>query len=324
MNRLPALIALVAVALGALGAWTNRALPTPALGVTFSPEHAWNLGEDPDRLFASVVEDLGVKRVRLPVYWSRVEPSEGNRDFSLYDRLVRRAEEHGVELTLVVGEKVPRWPECFVPDWAEGLGADRYREELFSFVRETVERYRGSPAVGRWQVENEPFFPFGVCPKPDVRRILDEVALVRSLDDREIQLTVSGEIEPWEALALEADVLGISMYRTTWNDFFGYVRYPIPPLFYAVRAWLASPLVSRVVVSELQAEPWFFAPVGSRPLFRWAEAFTPQDLRESVDFASQTGLPEASLWGVEWWYHLKRNGYPELWEEAGKLFEKSP
>src|SRR3989344_5613804 len=205
MNRLPALIALVAVALGALDHWTNRALPTPALGVTFSPEHAWNLGEDPDRLFASVVEDLGVKRVRLPVYWSRVEPSEGNRDFSLYDRLVRRAEEHGVELTLVVGEKVPRWPGCLVPDWAEGLGADRYREELFAFVRETVERYRGSPAVGRWQVENEPFFPFGVCPKPDVRRILDEVALVRSLDDREIQLTVSGEIEPGEALALEAD-----------------------------------------------------------------------------------------------------------------------
>lgn len=323
MRRLAAGFLLLAASVALARAALDRA-PAPALGVTFSTAYARELGEDPEEAFRAIVEELGARRVRLPVYWSDVEPVEGERDFSRYDRLVAFAQDHGVALTVVVGAKVPRWPECFAPAWSEGLTGDRMDRAVLSFVRATVQRYRGIPAVERWQVENEAFFPFGVCPVPDLPRLREEVALVRALDARPVQMTASGELESWALVGGPADVLGVSMYRTTWNDRFGYFRYPIPPWAYRLRAALVSPLVSRTIVSELQAEPWFYADVRAKPLSYWARAFTSEDLRENVAYASATGLPEAYLWGAEWWYHLMRNGYPGLWDEAKELFIRSP
>ncbi|TAK03580.1 hypothetical protein EPO34_00240 [Patescibacteria group bacterium] len=314
-----AVMLVIAALAGLAAAVVDRPAPLQ-IGVTFSTAYANELGEDPEAAFRAVVSELGVRRIRLPVYWSEVEGERDAPDFAAYDRLVRLAEERGVALTLAIGAKVPRWPECFVPDWAAGLPKDAFREELFSFLRETVERYRGSPAVERWQVENEALFPFGVCPKPDLPRLLDEVALVRSLDLRPIQATASGELESWALPAIPADILGVSMYRTTWNDWYGYFRYPIPPWFYRLRSALVSPLVRETVISELQAEPWFNGPVASRPLAYWAKAFTPHDLKENVAFAARTGMGEAYLWGAEWWYHLRQNGLPELWDTAKTFF----
>lgn len=263
-----------------------------------------------------------MRRVRLAVPWDEVEPERGEFDFALYDRLLSLSAERGTKVTLAIGQKVPRWPECVPPEWAVALSPEERGRAVLDLVAAEAAHFRGFPAVERWQVENEALFPFGDCPEPDPALVLGEAALVRALDGRPVQMTASGELESWALPAIPADVLGVSLYRTTWNDLYGYFRYPVPPWFYRVRSWLVSPWAQKVIVSELQAEPWFYADVRAKPLSYWAQAFTAADLRENAQYARETGLPEAYLWGAEWWYHLRRNGYPELWEEARRLFRE--
>jgi hypothetical protein len=137
-------------------------------------------------------------------------------------------------------------------------------------------------------------------------------------------MTASGEAESWLPLAKPADVLGISVYRVTWNNIIGYFRYPLPPWFYRLRAFLISGRVDEVVISELQAEPWLPVPVESRTAEEWSRLFTPEDLRDHVDYAAGTDIPEAYLWGAEWWFYLKQHGQSRLWEEARMIFSRPP
>lgn len=266
-----------------------------------------------------MIDELGVTHVRLPIYWSEVEVQEGTYRWETVDRLVMMAEEAQVALIPVVGAKVPRWPECFIPDWAELLSEPAQYQQTQAFIETVVNRYKDSPAVIRWQVENEPFFPFGECELIDEAEFASRVALVERLDDRPIQSTVSGEIGPWEAVASRVDILGISLYRQTWNPIVGYFIYPLTPDFYTFRAAIMRDRVSSVIVSELQAEPWFAEPIESRPITQWYDAFTVEMLEDNVEFARKAGLSEAYLWGVEWWYALNQAGDPRLWDAAAMI-----
>ncbi len=205
----------------------------PEYGVTYSVVYAQELGLDPVGAYETVLEELEVKLVRLPVYWTRVEPIEGaGYDWEELDALIALSEAHGVDLTLAIGQKVPRWPECHLPGWVLSKSEhERYRA-LLRYLTEVVTRYRDSEAIVRWQVENEPLFPFGVCPNVNADYLEQEVKTVRALDDRPIQMTVSGELEPWAVVMGQTDVLGVSMYRVTWNDVYGYFIYPFTPAFY--------------------------------------------------------------------------------------------
>ena len=294
-----------------------------SLGVTFSTMHARELDLDPRAVFTALLDDMGVRQFRIPIYWSDVEPREGDFRWDDVDWMMAEAESRGARVTLAIGKKVPRWPECFVPDWAK-VGDDRTRrDQLEAFLTQAVLRYKGSAALVRWQVENEPLLDFGVCEETDARELGREVALVRLLDDRHpISITASGELEPWSPLAVPADVLGISMYRITWNRHFGYIHYPIPAWVYRVRALLIRPFVDQVAISELQAEPWFPEPISSRRPSEWSAAFTARDLADNVAFAARTGISETNLWGAEWWYWLKIRGDAGLWEEAKILFAR--
>lgn len=300
----------------------NRPTIEPVFGVTFSWVYAELLGQNPVKMYERIVDDLLVKDVRLPLYWSEIEQEEGTFDWTIPDALLQLSEDHEVNLTLVVGSKVPRWPECYVPDWAEGFDEMYQQQATLSFIKEAVQRYKSSRAVIRWQVDNEPFFPFGICSQISHAQFQERIDLVRSLDDRPIQVTVSGELGPWLDSAKSADILGISMYRQTWNDLFGHFVYPLTPDYYYFRSTLIRGAVSQVVVSELQAEPWFSAPIESKPLLEWYDSFTVEMFNQNVQFAQEAGLSEAYLWGAEWWYALKEQGDDRLWEEARPLFQK--
>lgn len=291
-----------------------------SLGVTFSTTYARYLGIDPRETFTALLDDVGVRRFRIPVYWSEVEPADGTYRFDDVDWMLSEAAARGASVTLVVGAKVPRWPECYVPAWAQTGAYPFDRSKLDEFLTTTVTRYRSSPAVVRWQVENEPFFQFGMCPNADADQLDREIALVRALDDRPVMLTVSGEWEAWTPSAKPADVLGFSLYRTAWNKAVGYIHYPIPAWFYRVRAALVRSHADDVIISELQTEPWLPAGAHDRAPADWYPLFTAEDLRDNVAYAARTGVSEVDLWGAEWWYYLKVNGEPRLWEEAARLF----
>ncbi len=303
--------------------WVNeKPIGEPEYGITFSSHYTDELGLDIEQTYSTLVMELGVSNVRLPLYWSDIEKAPSEFDWSVSDSLVALSESEDVNLTVVVGMKVPRWPECYVPDWAEGFDEDHQQQAVLSFIKEAVNRYKDSSAVVRWQVENEPFFPYGECPLISIEQFKQRVELVRSLDARPIMVTVSGEIGPWLESAQAADVLGISMYRQTWNDLYGYFVYPISPEFYFARATLVRDNVDAVIVSELQAEPWFPEPIRSRPLTDWYHYFTAEMFETNVRFAQEAGLPEVYLWGAEWWVALHNAGDDRLWQVAKEVFSK--
>lgn len=300
--------------------WVNIDPPAkPTFGITFSTLYSDQLGLVYDEVYEDLLE-MGVKQVRLPIYWSEIEHSNNEYQWERFDRLFELSERYEVSLIPVVGVKVPRWPECFIPDWAEALDETYQHEEVMDFIELAVNRYKDSPSVIRWQVENEPFFPFGECPDISSVSFQERVNLVRSLDDKPIQVTVSGEIGPWHDALQAADVLGLSMYRQTWNDFFGYFMYPLSPEVYFLRASFAQGEVDRVVVSELQAEPWFPEAIENKQPVEWYENFTVEMFEQNLQFAEETGMPEVYLWGAEWWYFLKQNGEPRLWDRAQNVF----
>ncbi len=299
-----------------------KTFPKPAYGVTFSTVYAKELGIDWQEAFEASLADLNQQNYRIPLYWSSIESERGVYDFSEIDWMMDRAAEYDARVTLVVGLKVPRWPECFIPEWAEELSPEEREAALFGYMQTAVERYKAHPALERWQVENEPFFPFGECPPPNAERYYREIELVRGLDSSHpIQGTVSGEQSIWAGRVKPLDVIGASLYRTVYVPVLGHTTFPIPPFWYAVQGALANQFGARPIISELQLEPWF--PPASELLTLEAkyQLFTEKEFARNVRFAQATGIDEVYVWGIEWWYFLKQNDRPQLWDTARELLQ---
>ncbi|MEK7108081.1 MAG: hypothetical protein AAB898_00225, partial [Patescibacteria group bacterium] len=223
----------------------------------------------------------------------------------------------GAEIVMAVVRRVPRWPECFTPDWALVLSDPDREAEQFAYVRAVIERYKDRDTVIRWQVENEPYFEvFGNCADRPLEGMLKrEVALVHELDPaRPVQTTVPGELGFWQKAAREADMIGTSVYRTTYTPFLGYNTYPIPTWWYRLKARWVAP--KRVVISELQAEPWFALSATDVPIDEQVALFDGDDLDRHLRYAQRIGVDEVMLWGAEWWYYLRTHDEPTLWNTA--------
>ena len=290
------------------------------LGATFSTVYADDLGIDWREAYTATLDDLGVRQLRLPAYWSRLEPEPDVFDFSELDWQLEQADRRGAKVILAVGRKLPRWPECHVPKWAVGMNEDLLRTRTLAMIGTVVRHYAKSPAITAWQVENEPFFDFGDCPPADTDFLKQEIAAVRALDSRPIVISESGELSTWVRAASLADILGVSTYRIVWSRFTGYFYWPITPRIYRDRAAAVAPLTQKVIVTELQGEPWTTQPIISMPVDQQLRLMNPVRLRSNLVFARRIGFSEVYLWGVEWWYWLKLQGRPEMWEAAEALF----
>lgn len=306
----------------------SRTPTTPAVhiryGVTFTPSHARYLGLDDRKLYNAILDDLGVRNLRLAAHWDDIEPKQGQWDFREFDWELLEAQKRGAHIVLAVGRKLPRWPECRVPGWAMGLDKQQLQLEILAMLKTVVMRYRSSPVVGNWQVENEPYFTFGNCP-PLSRGFYDqEVSLVRELDPhRSIVGTDSGELGSWIDLARRVDVVGISMYRTTWNSLLGYFSYPLSSSFYAKKNWLVKKFTGKpVIVSELQMEPWLpNRPIHELSFEEFERSFTIKSFQENLTFTRDAGFDTQYLWGVEWWAWAAVHGHPEFWQAARSVFQ---
>ncbi|MBI2624536.1 cellulase family glycosylhydrolase [Candidatus Parcubacteria bacterium] len=308
--------------------WQVREVPDNRdvrYGVTFSPKRAADLyGLDVRRAYLAILDDLGARRLRLAAYWDRVETEKDAFSWDELDFFIREAEARNVSVLLAVGMRLPGWPECHLPGWTNSLAAEKRNEELLDYIKEVVQRYRGSRAIWGWQVENEPFlFGFGECPWLDAGLLDREIALVRELDDRAIVITDSGELGRWVRAAKRSDVFGTTMYRTVWDRRIGYVHYPMGPVFFRIKAWMVKTFLrtKRIIVVELQGEPWGPKQNHELSFEEMAKSMDAEKFRAIVRFERDTGFDEVYFWGAEWWYWLKtKYGQPEMWEEAKKLF----
>jgi len=278
----------------------------PAWGVTFSPSYAEELGYDHREVYLAMLDDLGVDHIRLPGYWDRVEKTPGNYDFSELDWLVEEASARDVKIILVLGQRQPRWPECHFPGWVKDLSKADREDQVLKFIEKVVRRYQENGSIVMWQLENEPLLNvFGECPHSDTDFLAQEIELVKSLDARPVMITESGELSTWVRIAGLADILGVSLYRVTYNRYLGYLYYPLTPSHYHNKMAYIQALVDKTICTELQAEPWATAAITAMSYEDMRDGMPLDTILTNMDFARRSGFPEIYLWGVEWWYYMK-------------------
>ncbi len=295
-------------------------------GVTFSKKQAENLGFDWQKMYLAVLDDLGVKKIRLPAYWNEIESK--NEEF-FWDDLnweINEASARNAEIILAIGGRLPRWPECHFPDWTKDLSEEERENKILNYLKETINRYKNEKQIIAWQIENEPFLShFGDCPTSDKKFLDKEISLARELDTRPIIITDSGELSVWIPAARRADIFGATMYRDTYSAHLKrYIHYPISPGFFRLKKNIASIFAhpKKWIVVELQAEPWAPTPYQDTTQAERDRTMNLKKFKEMIGFSSKTGFREFYLWGVEWWYWEKeKNNNPEMWEEAKKLFK---
>ena len=329
--------------------WYNRpATADPVYGIDFSCRQAEWLGVDCHTAYLAILDQLDVRHVRLSAYWSEIEPSPGQYDFSELDWQIQQAADRGVDVTLSVGIKGQRAPEFYLPDWVRagrripdgGSPADdpAIAPAALDFVRVTVEHEAGRSAIEVWQVENEPYVHFWrtahdwSLPQWFVAR---EAAEIRAADPahRPLLITHASWLRTdstWQQILQTADVVGEAVYsKRQRGPLAGIYLYPfrIGPLTPDLpgQERTAKREGKAVWISELQAEP-FEAP--------WVDlqqrqscavpSISPALLRANLTLAARSGAERAYLWGAEWWYYcLTVHDDPSLWQIARQALAAS-
>lgn len=305
----------------------TKPAPNIKYGVSYSPLAAKSLKLDWQKTYTDILDDLKVRYIRIPSYWTSIESKVGEFDFSETDYLVQQAEKRNVQLILTLGIKQPRWPECHVPKWVRSLSTEKRQQKTLELITKVVQRYKSSNSIYAWQVENEPFYyPYGEdCFPPDEKFLKLEVETVKSLDSRPVIISETGELAMWGRQMKASDIFGTTLYRTVFNQTTGYFNYPLIPGYYSLRSYLfrkfLAPQNQKTIIVELQAEPWLAKnnPL-TTPLGTQMKIFSPQDLQKNIQFAQKTGFDEIYLWGVEWWYFLKQQGQPQYWDLTKTYF----
>lgn len=297
-------------------------------GVTFSQTYATSLGLNWREVLAVILDDLHARHLRIPVYWSIVEPREGEYDWSTIDFQMDEIARRQATATLAIGLKLPRWPECWMPTWVEELSTEQEHAARLAYLEAAVTRYKDHPALATWQVENEPFFAFGECPPPNRAFFKEELARVRALDNTHpITTTDSGELATWLQTGALVDRLGISVYRVVrlpWGSAWAYDW--IPPYWYARRAALTAPFLNGpIYVSEFQMEPWVEKGILNTPVQTQFETFDIRRMQQNFDFAERMRITDISFWGVEWWWWMKTaQNDARFWDTAKIFFTTHP
>lgn len=302
---------------------TDYSQGEPAWGITYSPTFAEELNLDPREVFLNILDDMGARHFRIPSYWNRIEKVPGIYDFEELDWIINEASARDAKIILVLGQRQPRWPECHFPVWAKNLPEPIRQEQVLQFIETVVRRYQGNKNIQAWQVENEPLLNvFGQCPKADIDFLKLEVETVKKLDSRPIMLTESGELSTWVRSASLADILGVSMYKVTWNKYLGYLYYPLTPGFYHQKIKLVKTMVDKVVCSELQAEPWATEHINLMTLEDMKKGMTLKMIQTNMDLAKRSGFEEIYLWGAEWWYLMKEKySDSEYWDRMKEIWK---
>lgn len=297
-------------------------------GVTFSEKQALSLGLDWKKLFSESLNDLKIKKIRLVAYWDEIEPNKNDFKWEDLDWQIDEAGKANARIILAVGGRLPRWPECHYPGWTNDLNKSDREDLVLKYIEETIKRYKDKPQITAWQVENEPFLShFGDCPELDSSFLDKEIGLVKSLDNRPVVVTDSGELSFWIPAAKRADIFGTTMYRDTYSSHLkSYIHYPITPGFFRFKKNLSNIFASpeNWIVIELETEPWCPIPYQDATAEERSRTMDLNKFKEIIEFSREAGFKEFYLWGLEWWYwERETQNNPVMWDEAKKLFVES-
>ncbi len=301
------------------------------LGTTFIVSYARYFDLEPQSTLKAVFEDLGVKNIRLVSYWEDSEPTEGTYDFTDLDWEFKMANDYGAKVSLAIGLRQPRWPECHMPAWAERLSTPEWYPHLKNYMTAVINRYKDNPALDSYQLENEFFLKvFGHCTDFDRARLVDEFNLVRSLDpNHRLVVSMSNNAIGTPVGEPTPDEWAISVYKRVWDKALTkrYFEYPIPAWYYAFRAgWTELTRGHNSFIHELQAEAWAPNDLGIKDISiaEQNKSLDAKRLKDRFEYGRATGMREIDLWGVEWWYWRKVTQHDDsLWNVAKEEFTKA-
>ncbi|MBT4277354.1 hypothetical protein HOD96_01230 [Candidatus Falkowbacteria bacterium] len=295
----------------------------PIYGLNFSQKYANDLGLNWQETYLTILDELKPKRMRVSAHWDLIEKEKGQYNFSNLDWQIEEAGKRGVQIILAIGRRTPRWPECHPPQWSKNLTEDKKEKYILRLLEAEIKHFKNFDNIVYWQIENEHFLDiFGECPDGDEKLLDKEIALVKSLSNKPIILTDSGELSTWKKLAKKTDVLGTSMYKTVWNPYWGFFTYPLPPAFYYYKAKINQYFnnnLQKVIITELQGEAWANAPLNTLSIEKQLQSMNKNKLKNNLEYAKQSGLNEIYIWGAEWWYWLKLQGEDSLWQTAKNI-----
>lgn len=307
--------------------WRHRNEPT-VVGATFISSYANYFGLEPQETLDAMINDLGVKHLRLVSYWDHAEHIKDNYDFSELDWQFKMAEENGAKVSLAIGLRQPRWPECHMPDWATNMPKAQWQAELEDYMRVVIARYKDSPALESYQLENEFFLKaFGLCIDHDRERLVREYDLVKSLDsEHPIIVSRSNNAVGWPVYDPTPDEYAVSVYKRVYDKTFSkkYFEYPFPSSFYGMLAGISEITKGRnLFIHELQAEAWGSKDIIELSIEEQNKTMDAQKLSERIDYGLQTGMKRVDLWGPEYWYWRKtKMNDDSLWEAAKASISK--
>lgn len=297
-------------------------------GMSFNTMYAQELGLNWKETYDAILHDLGVRHLRLAAHWPMVEPIQDVYNFDELDYQLAEAEAVGAEVVFAVGRRLPRWPECHIPQWAEALTWEEQQEEILSYATAVINRYKDNPAITYWQIENEPYlevFAKEHCGEFDEAFFEREVDHFRSLDDsRPFLVTDSGNLGTWFGPYKHGDAFGTSVYVHFWNPELGQFKTILPPWFYRLKeGWVELFLGEQeTMLIELSAEPWLLQPITEVAVEVQFSRMDIEKFEEILEYAKNTRYQKQYLWGAEWWYWLDKKGHPEMWQKGKEVFSQ--
>jgi hypothetical protein len=271
---------------------------------------------------------FGVRHFRLLSYWNELEPKQGLYNFSPLDWQFAKANQAGAKVSLAIGLRQPRWPECHAPNWINTKAPiSQWQPQLEAFMTKVVQRYMDNPALDSYQLENEFYNHFGECYNFARPRLASELKLVKSLD--QTHPIIISRSNNYVGLMLKQplpDKIGISVYRRVWDSqvTHRYFQYPYPAWYYGFLAGGEKLLTGKdSVLHELQAEPW--PPNGQNiidvSLAEQNKSFNARQFEDRIKFAKATGMREVYYWGAEYWYYrMVKLHEPSVWDVAKSTF----
>lgn len=334
------------------------------LGISFRPLQAQALGLDPRASLAELLSHP-FQVIRLAAYWDRIEPAPGRFDPSWLDWQLDAAEQAGKRVVICLGPvKAFGYPEFFVP--AHHLPAPLPEGRLVTpathrplldagieFMTRIIGRYAAHDAVIAWQVEHEAVDPLGVehSWRLSADFVAAEVAAVRAADaSRPVLLNgflpataPVAAAQRWrtrdqgDSLRVAArlgDIIGVDYYpRHALAALGGPVVYldggagRRAARRYAELARLAAAAGKRVMLAEIQAEPWEAVTVPPSPPGRGMYSCLPDQVIASYNRTarwSRRNPPGAwayLFWGAEYWLLRARQGDPSYLRAFARILD---
>ena len=118
------------------------------------------------------IRDNRFNVIRSFIWWEKVEPRKGMREYRQHDILFEAADKYGLKVMETFGLYLPLWLQKEL--LAKGIDDRSRRYSCFDrpevagpmeeFLRDTVERYKNAPALAIWNLWNEPTNPPCRCP----------------------------------------------------------------------------------------------------------------------------------------------------------------